>query len=217
MADKKKADRYTSPKGIAKFPRLSEPDTKFKKDGEYSVKLLLSADDATCKDFCKLLDTITAEAFEEQKANLKPAKAKTLQLYVPYKEEEHHETGEPTGNIEFNFKTGAKYKDKKSGEMKDKKLNLFDSKGKLIETQVNVGGGSVVKVNFTPFSFYAANGNSAGASLRMNAVQILQLKTWGGASAEEYGFGKEEDGFEAETAEKFEDSAPAGDDGGGDY
>lgn len=217
MADeKKKADRYTSPKGIAKFPRLSEPDTKFRADGEYSVKLILAADDAACTDFCKLLKELSEAAFAEQKATLKPAKAKTLQLYLPFKDEEHHETGEPTGNVEFNFKTGAKFKDKKTDTMKDKKLNLFDGRGKLIETQVNVGGGSVIKVNFSPFSFYAANGNSAGVSLRMNAVQILELKTWGGASAAEYGFGAEEGAYEAEEAAKFEGSAPA-DDAAGDY
>lgn len=217
MTEKKKAERFNSPKGTAKFPRLSEPDTKFKKDGEYSTKLLLPADAADTKEFLAQLDALSKAAFDEQAAELKPAKAKTLQLYVPYKDEEHHETGEPTGNIEVMFKTGAKYKDRKTGELKDKKLNLFDSKGKLIESKINVGNGSIIRINFTPFSFYAASGNSAGASLRINAVQILQLKTWGGASAAEYGFGEEPDGYEADTSEKFEDNKPADDGSAGDY
>jgi hypothetical protein len=37
---------HTTPKGRALWPRLNEPDTKFKEEGEYSVKLILPADKA---------------------------------------------------------------------------------------------------------------------------------------------------------------------------
>mgnify|MGYP005854901653 FL=1 len=194
-----------SPKGVAKYPRLLEPDTKFNKDGEYRVRLLFAADDATTKEFCATLDELSKAAYEEQQTTLKPAKAKTLELYVPYKSEIDPDTGEETGNIEVNFKTGAQYKDK-DGNIIEKTIPLFDAAGKKIERKINIGSGSVLRVSFTPVSFYAANGNSAGVSLRLNAVQVIQLKEWKGATAEGYGFGKE-DGYLEEEAAKAEDTS----------
>lgn len=213
MAEKKNTVRMTSPKGVAKYPKLGEPDTRFKEDGEFNVKLLLDADDAATKEFMKALREVTDAGAEEARKDLKPVKAKTLEVVYPYKDEADRETGEPTGNIEFNFKTSATYKTK-DGEMKQRKVPLFDSKGKAIERKVNVGGGSIIKVNFTPGPYYMANGNKAGVSLYINAVQILQLKEWKGASAEDYGFGQEE-GYEDEGAQ-FEDSGPV-DSGQGDF
>ena len=46
MMARAKAERFTSPKGIAVWPRLNEPDTKFKATGEFSTKLAYEADDA---------------------------------------------------------------------------------------------------------------------------------------------------------------------------
>ena len=43
---KKKNVRITTPTGVAQWPRLNEPDTKFDKDGVYSVGLRLPKDDA---------------------------------------------------------------------------------------------------------------------------------------------------------------------------
>ena len=39
--------RLTSPKGVAVYPKVNRPDTKFSEDGVYSTKLLVSKDDAT--------------------------------------------------------------------------------------------------------------------------------------------------------------------------
>jgi hypothetical protein len=175
MAEKKERIRMTSPKGVAKYPHLSEPDTRFKKDGEHSVKLLLDADDATTHKFIAELDQHVQAAVAEQSKDLKPAKAKTLETYYPYKDELDKDTGDPTGNVEIVFKSTASYK-AKDGSIVNKSVALFDSKGQPIQRKVNVGGGSIIKVAFEPFGFYAASGNQAGISLRMEAVQIIELK-----------------------------------------
>jgi hypothetical protein len=220
MAEKKEAPKkIVSPKGVAKFPALSAADMKFAKNGigTFHVELLLPADDAATTEFCNTLQKLAEEAYEEHKAALKGPKAKTVMLHVPFKDD-YDKEGEPTGNIAVSFKSSSHYADKKTGELIEKKLPLFDSKGTLIETKVNVGGGSVIKVSFTPFGFYNATGQGmAGISLRMNAVQVIKLKTWGGASAADHGFGAEEsdDAFTAEKPQTFEDQTP--DENGGDY
>ena len=205
--------RMTSPKGVAKYPKLSEPDTRFKEDGEFNTKLLLDADAATTKEFIAVLKAAAEAAAEDAKADLKPAKKTTLEVHYPFKAEIDPNSGEETGNIELSFKTAATYKTK-DGEVINRKIPLFDTKGKRIERKINVGSGSIIKVNFTPGPFYMANGNKAGITLYLEAVQIIQLKEWKGATAESYGFGQEE-GFEDE-GEQFEDNAPA-DPGKGDF
>lgn len=66
---------------------------------------------------------------------------------------------------------------------------------------VEVWNGSVIKVNGILFPYVAANG--AGISLKLNAVQILELVS-SGNGAGGYGF-EEEDGYEEEEEDTFED------------
>jgi len=47
MTEKKKAERFVSPKGIASYPYLTNPDTKFNPDGEYKVSLIVAGDEAS--------------------------------------------------------------------------------------------------------------------------------------------------------------------------
>jgi len=57
-----------SPAGIAVFPNLNKPDTKFKADGEYKVKLRVTEDEAQ-----PLIDKVAALAakhLEDTRADL---------------------------------------------------------------------------------------------------------------------------------------------------
>ena len=40
------ANTFTTPKGIAQYPWLSKPDTKFSEEGDYKVNLILNAEEA---------------------------------------------------------------------------------------------------------------------------------------------------------------------------
>ena len=72
-----------------------------------------------------------------------------------------------------------------------------DAKGKPLTGETKVGGGSVIKVSYEVVPYYTAIAG-AGVSLRLKAVQIIELKAYsGGGNAESYGFGEEE-GFEAD-------------------
>jgi hypothetical protein len=199
MAEKKaKLPRFTTPKGIAKYPWLSRPDTQFNADGVYKVNLLIPADEA--RELCAALDSAADEAVVLARAAAKsPAIAKTIKRAEPYGPA-LDDQGEDTGNIEFKFKMNAKvtFKD---GTIKPMKPFIYDAKQKQLLVCPNVYGGSVLKVNFSPAPYYAAVSKTAGVSLRINAVQIVELVTGGGGSASGFGFAEEADGFDGATIE----------------
>jgi hypothetical protein len=77
-------------------------------------------------------------------------------------------------------------KNKETGEEYSRKPTLFDAAGK--EEDVNIGGGSKLKVAVVPYCWYTAS-LGAGITLQPKAVQVLDLVTWGdGGSAQAYGF-----------------------------
>lgn len=194
MAQQKaKLPKHTTPKGIAKYPWLSKPDTQFNPTGVYKVSLLIPQ--AEARGLIEILDTAAGEALAAAKANAKsPAIAKQIQLAPSY-HIEVDDAGEETGNIEFRFKQNAvvTFKD---GTTKEMKPFIFDAQGKQMQVCPNVYGGSILRVNFTPAPYYNASSRSAGISLRINAVQIVELVT-GGGSASGFGFGVEEEGFDS--------------------
>ena len=185
MAEKKKAERFVSPKGIASYPYLTNPDTKFNPDGEYKVSLIVAGDDAS-----KVIDFLT----EKHKAAVAQAKQENAGKRV--KEGELPFIENDDGTVTFKFKLKAKVTPKK-GDPFEQKPALFDAKGKPLTGETKVGGGSTIKVSYEVVPYYTAIAG-AGVSLRLKAVQIIELKAYsGGGNAESYGFGEEE-GFEAD-------------------
>lgn len=183
-----KQPRYTTPKGTAKYPWLSSPDTKFNPDGDYKVTLVLPVQEADT--IMQFLDEQLAASEALAKKNNPGKKVKVAD--APYKVDEEN------GNVEINFKMKAKVT-MASGDSFDQKPALFDAKGKPI-TDVNVGGGSKIKVSYECVPFYTAL-IGAGISLRLRAVQVIDLVEFsGGAAAGAYGF-EEEDGFVAESTD----------------
>lgn len=216
MADKKpKLYSGITPRGIANYPRLNTPDTKFNANGVYSTKLKIAGEDAT-----PLMEAIEAQAaaalvaaredLEAKLAEAKPAdKPKVKKALdkldagpLPFAPV-YDEDGNETGDVEFSFKTNATYKDKKTGDIVEKTVSMFDSKGKKLEgkKKPNVWGGSTLKIDFTASPYYNAATGSAGVSLRINAVQIIELVSSGSGGGR---FGVEDGGYEA--GEDEEDS-----------
>ena len=212
----KKPKLYTanSPKGIAVFPRLNTPDTKFNANGVYSTKLVIAGEDATplmaaiegeadaaMATAREELEAKLANAAPKDKPKIKAALDKLGKGPLPF-ESEYDDQGEETGNVVFSFKTNATYKDRKTDEVKSKEVTMFAAKGKdplKGKQRPNIWAGSTLKVNFTAAPYYNAATGSAGVSLRINAVQIINLVSSGGGNATTYGFGEEE-GYEAPKA-----------------
>lgn len=195
MSEKK--ERFVTPKATAIFCMINTPSTKFKADGEYSIKLAMTPEEA--QPLIEKLTPIWKAAVAKQTEALKPALKKTLTVVEPWAKELDQDTGEETGRLCFNFKMSAKVKSKKTGDIIELRPSIFDAKGNPIKPgSVIVGSGSKVRVSFTTRGYYMASGNKAGLTLDLQAVQIIDLVEWTGqASAGEYGFG-EEDGFTTE-------------------
>ena len=217
---KKKSPKFTSPRGVFKFPRLTQPDTKFKAAGEYSVKLVLTKEAAK-----PLLDALTpmhkAAIAKGKKAYdaMEVAARKKLDakggftanpLFTPVYDDQENETNE----IEFSFKLAASGVSKKTGKPWTARPTIFDAKAKPMKG-VEIWGGTEGKINFDvgldaegePGYFIKGTG-AAGLSLRLNAAQVLKLVSKGERSAADYGFGEEEGGYE-HTAEEPEGETAA--------
>jgi len=194
MSDKKKYVRGTSPKGTAAWPRLTEPDRTFDPNGTYSVNLRLSAEEAEAfvSQIDKAHSAQVAEVIKELKGKGKPGKVKESDK--PYKMV-FDEDGNETGEVEFKFKLKAMAggKDKQWAQ----KPRLFDAKGKPLPADVKVGSGSTIRVGYELFPYYVPSVGS-GVSLRVLAVQVLELVEFSGGNFKDFGF-NEEDGFEATT------------------
>jgi hypothetical protein len=185
---RKKFVRLTTPVGTAIYPRLTTPDTKFDKDGVYSVDLEL---DSTNKEAAAFIDTLKKAADEAYKATCESKGGKKLKRAdLPVKDGE----GDMV-RIKFKLKAKAGNEEKSWSQ----KPTLFDSSGMAIQTPPNVGSGSRIKVAFEVVPFFTAM-VGAGVSLRMKAVQILDLKEYTpGDNFDAYGFKADPGGFKAST------------------
>lgn len=226
MADKKpKFTNITTPPGVAIYPKLNAPDTKFNANGAYSTRVKFSAEEA--QPIIDKYETELAKYFEEVKAELmqgdgkSKAKAKSLKLAPdkPYKADFDDE-GNETGDLVLNFKMPAKVVREGKPDL-IMKPDIFDAAGKKLLNPPEIWGGSklIIAAQFRPFN----TAIGVGLSLRLNAVQIVELSTRGSRDSESYGFGAQEGGYEASDEAT---SAPAAaepgtttadDDGSGDF
>jgi hypothetical protein len=228
--NKRKNINVTTEEGIFKFPKLNAPDTKYKADGEYGVKVILSQEAAQ-----PIIDKLNAEAdrmLEETKAALeekvstekgeKKAKAKKeldnlKKADLPVKDCVDDD-GEPNGDVELNFKMKAQRTDKKTQKIIKMSPKVFDAKGNPMKVVPQIWGGTKGCVAGQIVPFYTA-AVGAGASLRLSAVQVIDLVNGSGGTADSYGFGAK-DGYEAEenegAAEGFTDQSGEGADAGAD-
>ena len=172
---------FTTNKGVAYYPYISAPDTKFDDSGHYKVNLCLSKEDAK-----NVTDLVQGEILAGIKAmkDAKPSK-QIKQAPLPYHDELDDDTGEPTGNVIIKFKSKAAYKPA-----------VFDAKGSMMAKH-NIYGGSVVKVNGSA-AFYDSPSIGAGVTLRLRAVQVIEYVE-GSSGAGKFGFG-EEVGFTADES-----------------
>lgn len=182
MADKLS---FRTPKGVAVYPRLKTPDTKFDDNGQYKADL-------------RLPEAVAAAFVEKYRGVYKDWTGKAL----PKKPErdnrnafyyyETDEDGEETGNVVLKLR--VKNKITKKGDLWDRRPAQFDAKGKPIAGAKNVGGGTVMLVAGEVYLWETPSGGK-GMSLQPEAVQLIDLKEFSGQkSAGEFGFGQE-DGY----------------------
>lgn len=198
--NKNKAPRYVTPLGVAQYPWLVEPDTKFNPDGDYKVNMLFG--DSKNADLQYMLDDLNNTLEEYYKALLKDPKYSKYASKIN-KADIYEEDAD--GNIVMKFKQRAVIKSIKGTY--DVKIPIFDSKGKPL-SDIKLGGGSKIKLCFSVAPYFVPSTKMCGLSLRPVAVQVIELKEWTeGGTMQAYGFDSE-DGYEGTDVESLQDDPP---------
>jgi len=192
-----------TPKGKLLWPHLTQPDTKFKADGVYHTKLVLTAKEA--KPIIQEIDAVAAQALEDAKKEVAGMPSKNGKKPKAKPCEDKAYSTNDDGMVEISFKMNATGKNRK-GEEYTQSPTLFDSNNKPItDTTIKIGGGTVAKISYEAVPFFTVK-IGAGCSLRLKAVQIISLVEWGGDGTY-YGFGEEEGDFSASDDEDESDDA----------
>jgi hypothetical protein len=182
------------------YPKLTEPDTKWKPEGEWVAKSIMPAEAA--KSLVATIDALQKEAhdrFLAEEQRDKP-KLKSLKLADPSYKIVEDDEGDETGEYSFNFKLKASHYSKKKEKTYHFTFRLQDAKGNPIKVgSLEIWGGTVARISYKLSPFY----NTAlgvGVKLELRGVRIIELVTRGDNS--DLGFGDEEEdgGFEFDAA-----------------
>ena len=167
---------FVTKTGIAVFPHLRRPEVFDGKEIGYTIKLMLTPEETEeMKQF--LLDELEAVKNLPEFAGKKWSKP-SLGM------------GEDKdGNIIFKFKKVAHFKSRTGTEVTTT-LPIFDASGKPLPKEVDPSGGSQVKVAYSVYPFYKTSAIH-GLSLRLEAIQVIELKEYGKQDASGFGFGEE--------------------------
>lgn len=181
----------TSPIGVAVYPRLTQPDTKFVEEGVYKADIRVPLKEA--EPFMKKLA-------DEYKAHTGKTPSKSDNSMWVVDDEDNTVL----------FKMRVKNRTTKRGDLWDRKPKLFDSQlNPLVD--VNPWGGSEMRVTCEIYAWSA--GAKKGVSLQPQAVQIINLVEGGESDGGAFGFaategfvgaatGFEEVGTDAEANEE---------------
>ena len=155
----------TSPKGKAIFPHLTEPDTKYKTEGEYHVKLECSKEESTSliKKIGDVISEQVVEAGKKQPNQTTPFKRAPL----PYDVQDD--------KVIFNFKMKASGTRKADGKHFTQKPVLLKADQTPLEEGTQIWGDSILRIVAEPKGYNMPIG--IGCTLRLNPVQGIELVT----------------------------------------
>lgn len=204
--------KFITPVGVAKFPALTTPDTKFNALGVYKTGLILSVEEAQplIDSLTEIRDAYIEEQMSEATAQQKPKlrKYKIADIGEP----EFDDNGEETGNVIINFKLNAVVQTK-TGETFTQAPHLFDTDNKPVSADgLKLWGGSEIAIAGEVIPYGMASSQTFGVSLRLKAIQIVSLKSGGGSSGDSYGFSDGGDGFTAPAFPAQEEATTEGED-----
>ena len=200
--------RLTTPKATLKYPKLIEPETKFSAEGHYKVTAVIPAEDAGA--LAEQLDAL----YEAHKASLKAQapgqKFKAVDPSFGFEDVD----GKPCFTISVKMKAKGMDRDGRSWSAVPA---LFDATGAPVKDRDALRGmwsGTTGRVSFEACPFYQP-ALGAGITLRLKAVQIIDLVESGG-SANSFGFQEETGGWaasETQASVPFDATGTATDEG----
>jgi len=164
-----KPKTYTSPFGKAIYPHLNKVDT-YKTNGDkfkekYHVKIEFSAEDA--KELIKQSDETLKVALAKEKEESKSKKPLKTSEFIGYSKE--------GDKVIVHFKMKAKGFNKANGEAFTQKPALFDNELKPLDPDLQIWGGSNLRVSYTLFGWYSQMLGGAGVTFRLKSVQVKDL------------------------------------------
>jgi hypothetical protein len=212
MTEKAKKFIATTGAGIAMYPWLTKPDTKFNAGGEYKLDLQMPREDAEA--LITKLEEIRDAAFVEAVAAAKPQDKKKITKAEVF-HEVYDDNGDATGDIFLRFKMKAMVTPK-GKEPFEQKPKGFDAGGKPWDEKKAVYGGSTLKVNFEAVPYGPDTNKKVGLTLRLRAFQVLELVSSSGGSASGFGFDVDES-YEEEDNSADSSSFDAPDDGADEF
>jgi len=171
----------TLTKGVAVYPALNRPDTKFDELGQYKADVKMSAEDAA-----PFIARIQAVAKEHMGKALLKAKNSAFEMVL-------NDDGEETGEVLFKIRVKNKLR-KSDGKLWDRRPLIIDAKKNDLPVDVAIWGGTTMRVQLEVYPWNT--GAKKGISLQPIMVQVIDLKT-GGGRGDTDAF-DEEDGYEAE-------------------
>lgn len=187
------ADTIINVRGIARYPWLNKPDTKFEAEGVYKVDLEITADVA--EPLIRSFTDMRAQAMKEAVKTLKGKKAKEADLPISPKLDA--DTGEETGTFILKAKMKASGVTK-AGKAWSRAVPIFDAKGR--PANPSIYGGSEIILGLAPKSWANPKGECS-VTCYLEGVQVIKLSQGsGGASASALGFGVVDDGYAEEEA-----------------
>jgi len=180
-------------KGKSLWAKVFEPDTRFNEDGEYSTQVVMPEADAA--QVCEQLEALIDEEYNKVVKEKPQVKATLSKRAIT--EPEMDQDGNATGNVVFKSKLKAKIR-AKNGQTYKQKVNVVDAKRNPMTGGQLIGNGSVIKIAVEPVTYYMPSSKTVGVSLRLKAVQVIDLVEHGTANS----IFDEEEGFVAKAIEK---------------
>jgi len=178
-----------TPKGEFHWAHVGTPDTTFKAEGQFHVKLQLAGQDAD------IMREAVDKAHADWKSEVNKTKGqKSYQEFLPYKVvlgDDGMESG-----IQFHFKMKASGVNSRTGEAFTQRPMVVGPDKTPLPTNIKIANGSTGKVAYemAPYQF----GTGLGVQLRLRGVQVLHLIEWNGEGGDDSIFAVE-DGYEVKV------------------
>ncbi|UCR91185.1 putative ssDNA binding protein [Ralstonia phage RpT1] len=172
------------------FVNVTKPDTKYKAEGEYKIRVKIpkEAVQDLYEELAALAEAKLAQTIERAKkdpkfkASLKGKAPKAADL--PFYEDDED------GTYVFTFKSKASFISKKpgsEGETVNRTIPIWQGNKRLKPEEVpKFGEGSKVRVSFVAADFFTA-AVGAGITLRLEAVKLIQAVEYTGGGSNPFG------------------------------
>ena len=163
-----------TPKGKFHWAHIGVPDTTYKAEGQYHIKVQLGGKEA------ETLRSTIDRAHETWKQEVHKSKGKkAYQEFMPYKVimgDDGLEEG-----IQFHFKMKASGVNSRTGQAFTQRPLVVGPDKAPLPTSIKLANGSEGKVAYEMAPYQ--HGASLGIQLRMRGVQVLNLIEWNGSGS----------------------------------